>query len=101
VKVILQQYLHTRHPAEPGRWCMRAERELPAIPRQSDWVELADGWVSAPVKGTTFMANGEVIVTLERTTTDSSEIVRGRHRLVDESDWEWLGEQPARSIDSL
>jgi hypothetical protein len=101
VKVILQQNIYSEYPAEPGRWCMRTERELPAVPSEGDYVELTDGWSSVKVRSTTFMADGSVIVNLEPTKTDNPDSITAHHWLVDEYDWEWLGARPARSVDSL
>lgn len=96
MKVIIQRHIHSSIPAEPGTWGMRAERTLPAVPREGDWIELADGWTSEKVKRTTFLAGGRVIVDLGNRRTDSPDILAEGHHLVDLHDWEWIGPSPAR-----
>lgn len=97
MKIILQRHVYSNAPAEAGIWCMRAERDLPGIPRGGDWTELADGWASARVKEVTFMADGRLIAELDKVRTDSPDTLGELHRLVDEHDWKWLGGTPART----
>lgn len=80
---------------------MRIERELPAVPREGDYVELSDDWSSVKVKSTTFMADGSVIVSLERANTNNPDSITAHHRLADEFGWYWLGARPAKVQDSL
>jgi hypothetical protein len=99
VKVIIQRHVYSSSPAEAGIWCMRAEREVPALPHKDDWIELADGWSSTLVKESSFMADGRVIVELYREKTDSPDTLAELCRLVDEYDWEWIGSKPTRTVE--
>lgn len=96
MKVLLQRHIYSDAPAEAGIWCMRAERVLPGIPREGDWIELADGWASSRVKSISFMADGRLIVDLEKVKTNSPSSLAEDHILVDNHDWEWLGREPGR-----
>ena len=73
---------------------MDVKREYPAVPRPGDWIELAEGWASQPVRNTTYMADGSIYVELEPTTTDNPDIIAEELGLCRDYDWDWLGGKP-------
>ncbi len=96
IRVTLQQLIYSRAPAEAGSWCQHAERDVPAVPRGGDEVELADGWASQQVRRASFGADGTVIINLDPVRTDSPHALAEHWELVDNHGWHWVGSAPAR-----
>jgi asparagine synthetase A len=97
VNVEIWAHVYANRPAQPGIWAQKVVRDLPGIPRADDLIELAPGWASSPVKHVTFTAEGGVHVELRAIKTDNPDVITEHHRLVDEHDWEWVGNPPART----
>lgn len=81
-------------PGHVGRWLLVTERDLPAIPRDGDLIELASGWSSERVKYTTFTAAGEVHIDLRTVTTDSPEALAEWQQLTVTGAWRWFDGGP-------
>jgi hypothetical protein len=94
--VIIRQHIYSEAVGAVGIFCQEITRNLPAVPRHEDWIELADGWSSAMVRDVTFLVDGRVLAELKNVKTDSPEVVEEHHRLVDEHGWSWIGPPPAR-----
>lgn len=98
MQVVVRRHLYVSSPAPAGIYCMETWREVAVVPRKDDWIELAGGWASAVVKDVTFMADGQVIVEILRTKTDSPELVAEEHELVSKHGWRWVGPAPERTF---
>jgi hypothetical protein len=94
MKIICRRYIYSDAPGAMGGFCMEAEREVLAIPRSGDFVELADGWASLRVKDVTFMSDGRVIVELDRTRAGDADDIREYLTLAADHDWSWVGPAP-------
>jgi hypothetical protein len=95
MQVTITRKIISSAPIVSGMFLLRIERELPAVPRKGDFVEMADGWASKEVEtGAVFTANGEVIVSLKTTRTDNPELVAELQELVDNHGWRWVGNAP-------
>jgi len=81
-------------PGHSGSWLLAANREVPAIPRAGDHVELADGWCSEDVWYVTFCANGEVHVALRVMKIDDLDRLAEMNTLVTDggAGWFWYGD---------
>ena len=93
--VTIEMNVYTNAPAEPGIWCLRVQRDMITVPRQGDWIELAEGWASMRVKDVTFMVDGDVIVKLDAVKTNNPELLAEKHDLANQYQWKWIGKPPA------
>jgi hypothetical protein len=97
MKITIRRHLYIDAPSLAGIYCTETERELAAVPRKDDWIELAVGWTSVPVKDITFMADGQVLVEITRMKTDDPGAVAEEWKLVEDHGWQWVGPAPERT----
>jgi hypothetical protein len=97
VKVTIRRHLYINIPDSAGIYCTETERDLAAVPRKDDWIELAGGWTSVQVKDVTFMADGQVLVEITRMKTNDPVAVAEEWKLVEGHGWQWVGPGPERT----
>lgn len=98
IPVTVRRHLYVSAPAPAGIYCMETTRSVHAVPRPGDFIELADGWSSEPVKDCTFLERGNVIIELLNVKTNDPARIAEDHRLVDEHRWRWASNAPDRPV---
>lgn len=96
MKITIHREIISEAPAAPGMWTLTIERDLPAVPVESTWIELAPDWTAAQVRNCTYMADGSVLIQLRVKRTNSPTGLAEEHDLADKYGWQWLTIEPPR-----
>ena len=91
MRVTISQDVLSSVEGHAGQFHLYADREMTAVPRAGEMIELAGGWVSVPVKYLTHRADGSVHARLPAILADCmAQLEQCQDRVTDPgSGWYW------------